>query len=51
MRFRTNVEDVGSFFSKLLKDVSDNAIDDVLDFHRDYAGHREAAEEMYHQVY
>jgi len=51
MRFRTNVEDVGNFFSKSLKEVSDDAIDDALGFRRDYAGHREAAEEMYHQVY
>ena len=51
MRFRTNVEDVGSFFSKSLKDLSENAIDDALGFRRDHTGHREAAEEMHHKAY
>ena len=31
MRFRTNVEDVGSFFSRSSKSISGNAIDDLLD--------------------
>lgn len=51
MRFRTNVEDVGSFFSECLKVHSKNAIDDAFDLRRDHTGHREAAEEMYHQAY
>ena len=51
MRFRANVEDVGSFFSKALKTILQNAIDDAICFRRDHPGHREAAEEMYNQVH
>lgn len=51
MRFRTNVEDVGSFFSKYLETISEDATDGALDFARDYTGHREAAEEMHRKVY
>jgi hypothetical protein len=51
MRFRANVEDVGSFFSKSLNRMFGDRADDALDSRRDYTGHREAAKEMYHQVY
>ena len=51
MRFRANVEDVGSFFSESLKTIPQNAIDDAPGFRRDHPGHREAAEEMHYQVH
>ena len=39
MRFRTNVEDVGSFFSESLKMIFENAINDAFDSYRDYTSH------------
>ena len=51
MRFRANVEDVGSFFSKSSRKIFKNGIDDAFDFLRDHPGHREVAEKVYHQVY
>ena len=51
MRFRANVEDVGSFFSKSPKKTFMSVIDDALDLRRNHTGHREAAKAMYNQVH
>jgi hypothetical protein len=51
MRFRANVEDVGSFFSKSLWCIFRNDIDNAFDFLRDHTSDREIAEEVHYQVY